>query len=101
MDIQRLIEENPQINITVSGQDLQEYSKSLVKETTEALLQKQEERVFTAVEVEQKFNICPATRWRWDKMGILKGQRIGNRLYYLESDLQKLMNKKREGHSHV
>ena len=92
--IQDLIRDNPRINITLSGEDLHDVITSTVTEAVERMLEKKEERLFTAKEVEDRFDICPATRWRWDKLGILKAQRIGRRIYYRESDIQELLNQK-------
>lgn len=50
---------------------------------------------YTPAEVERKFRISGATRWRWTNIGILKGYRIGNRLYYRKDEVDDLLNKKR------
>lgn len=90
----RLIQDHPNINITVSGQDLLEFGETLVAKASVSLLQKQEDKLKTPAEVEDMLSICPATRWRWDKNGILKGHRIGRRLYYHESEIRDLLKKR-------
>lgn len=97
MDAGKLIQEYPTVNITVTGKDLKDWGESIAIRTAESILQKKEERHFTPKEIEEKFDICPATRWRWDKTGLLKGHRIGRRLYYCESDILELLGKKRRG----
>ena len=94
MDLKRIIQEHPAINLTVSGKDLQEYGASIAKQTADAILQSKDEKILTAAEVEGMFNICPATRWRWSKLGILKERRVGNRVYYPESEVKALLKKK-------
>ncbi len=94
MNIQELVNDNSTINITVSGKDLQEYGQAIAKTTAETILQRNAEKLFTAREVEAMFDICSATRWRWDKIGLLKARRVGNRIYYPESSIQELLKKK-------
>ncbi len=94
MDIHELIENNPGINITVSGKDLQEYGQSIAKQAADAVLQFHDEKLLTAAEVEALFSIVPATRWRWDKIGLLKARRVGPRIYYPESEVRELLNKR-------
>lgn len=98
--ISQLIEENPGINLTIKGQDLQEFKRGLINEITNTVLHGKKDKPISATEVEERFGICAATRWRWDKTGILKGQRVGNRIYYLESDIEELLSKKKEGVGH-
>ena len=95
MNLQNLLDENPSINITVSGKDLQEYGHAIAKQTAEAILLSKGEKILTAAEVEGMFNNCPATRWRWSKLGILKERRVGNRVYYPESEVKELLQTKR------
>ena len=94
MDLNELIQNNPGITISVTGKDLQEYGHTIAKQTAEAVLQAKDEKILTAGEVEAMFNICPATRWRWNKLGILKARRVGNRVYYPEGEVKELLKKK-------
>ena len=94
MNIHELIQNNPGINITVTGKELQEFGKAIVDQAKETILQSQDEKKFTAAEFEEMFDICPATRWRWDKEGIINPIRIKSRIYYLESDIKKLLESK-------
>lgn len=94
MNLHDLLLNNPDVNITVSGKDLLEFGQSIAKQSTEVVLQAQDEKTFSAKDIESKFGICAATRWRWDKLGILKGSKVGNRIYYRESDVKALLEKK-------
>ncbi len=94
MNIQELLNDNSTINITVSGKDLQEYGQEIAKAAAEIILQRNAEKLLTAAEVEAMFDICSATRWRWDKIGLLKAKRMGHRIYYPESSIKELLKKK-------
>jgi len=94
MDINELIQNNPSINLTVTGEDLREYGEGIAKQAAQAVLQGNEDIPRTAKYVEEKFGVCPATRWRWDKLGILKPKRIGGRIFYSDSDIQELLEKR-------
>ncbi len=94
MDIHDIIEEHPSINLTVSGKDLQEYGEIIAKKTVDGIRESNNEKILTAAEVEAMFNICPATRWRWSKLGILKERRVGNRVYYPENEVKALLKTK-------
>lgn len=94
MKLEKIIEENPGINLTVSASDLMEFGQSIVTQTTKTILDNQDEKIYTRDEVIQKFNICSATLWRWDKMGLIQGKKIGNRRYYPESGIKQLMSQK-------
>lgn len=97
MNILNIIKENPGINLTVSSSDLMEFGRSIVTQTTTTILENQNEKVFTRSEVIDKFQVCSATLWRWDKIGLIKSKKIGNRRYYPESEIKRLTN--REGGS--
>ena len=51
----------------------------------------------TPVQVERIFDICPATRWKWEKAGSLpKPLKISGRLYYLKSEVMDFTLKQRK-----
>ena len=52
--------------------------------------------LFARQEVIDKFNICSATLWRWDKLGLLEGKKIGRRLFYPESEIKRVLNLKNQ-----
>ena len=94
MNIQEILEKNPHISLTISAPDLIEFGKTIASQTALIILQNQKEMVFTRETVMQKFGICSATLWRWDKMGLINKKKIGNRVYYLESEIKRLVNTK-------
>ena len=94
MNIQKLISENPGINLTVTAGDLLQFGQSIVTQTAKTILDNQDEKIYTRDEVIQKFNVCSATLWRWDKLGLINGKKIGNRRYYPESEIKRLTGQK-------
>lgn len=47
-----------------------------------------EERTYSRREFAKRMGVSPQTLWRWEKNGLLKGTRIGQQVYYKDSDLK-------------
>jgi len=94
MNIEKLLSENPNINVTVNGNDLQVFGQKIADSTAKTILEKLNERLFTREEILLKFQICSATLWRWEKFELITSKKIGRRKYYPESKLNELMKKK-------
>ncbi len=69
---------------------VQKEFKKLKPEETKA-------KLLTKNEVIELFSISLTTLYRWDKVGLLPIIRIGSRVYYLESDISKIVEKNRFG----
>ena len=85
MNLDTIIKENPNINITVNASDLMEFGKCIASQTAQTILKNHEEKIYTRNEMIEKFGICSATAWRWTKLGLIQGKKIVIRLYYPES----------------
>ena len=94
MNLEKIINENPNINITINAEDLMKFGQNIASLTAQTVLDKHEEKVFTRDEVIEKFNICSATLWRWSKLGLISSKKIGNRRYYPESEIKRLTSLK-------
>lgn len=90
MTLKELIQENPSINLTVNAGDLMEFGQNIANEAAKTILNKHDEKLYTRNEVIEKFQVCSATLWRWDKLGLINGKKIGNRRYYPESEIKRL-----------
>lgn len=90
MNIENLIKENPGINITVNAGQLREFGQSIADRAVKTFIEKKNEKVYTRNEVVEKFKICSATLWRWDKLGLIESKKIGNRVFYPESEIKRL-----------
>jgi len=94
MNVENLIKDNPGINITINAGDLLNFGQSIATQTAKTILEKHDEKVFSRDEVIEKFQICSATLWRWDKLGLIHSKKIGNRRFYSESEIKQLMKEK-------
>jgi hypothetical protein len=92
MELTKIIQEHPEINITVKGSDLLNYGLTIAKETAKEIIDKKEEKLYTRTEIMDKFDVCSTTLWRWDKLGIITSKKIGNRKYYPESQIISLIS---------
>ncbi|MGE0018021.1 MAG: helix-turn-helix transcriptional regulator [Draconibacterium sp.] len=94
MSLQELILNNPGINITVKAGELMEFGQNIADRAVKTVLQKHDEKVYTRNEVIEKFKICSATIWRWQKMNLIESKKIGNRVYFSESEIKRLTSQK-------
>lgn len=94
MNIEDLIKENPGISLTIKSIDLMEFGESIADRTIKTFLQKHNEKIFSRKDVVQKFGICEATLWRWTRLGLIESKKIGNRVFYPESEIKKLIDLK-------
>ncbi len=94
MTIENLIKENPGINVTIRAIELMELVENTADRTVKKYIEKHDEKVYTRNEVIEKFKICSATLWRWDKMNLIESKKIGNRVFYPESEIKRLTSMK-------
>jgi len=94
MNLNDLIKENPTINITINGSDLLQFGQDIANQAARIALNENKEILHTRNEAMTKFDVCAATLWRWDKLGLIKGKKIGHRKYYTESDIKLLLANK-------
>lgn len=52
---------------------------------------KEPDTYLTAKELEKELKISSVTRWEWGKKNILQPRKIGNRTYYLRSEIKELL----------
>jgi len=91
MIIENLIKENPFINLTVNAKDLMNFGEKIADRTAKTILENKEEKIFSRNQVIEKFGICSATLWRWEKMNLIESKKIGNRKFYPESEIKRLL----------
>lgn len=94
MNIENLIKDNPGINLTVKAGELMEFGQQIADRAVKTFLHKHDEKVYNRQQVSDKFGICSTTLWRWDKMGLIESKKIGNRVFYPESEIKRLMSQK-------
>lgn len=83
----------------VGANELREVFRDVVQEFNEQREQQQtalnaekakNERLLTAREVKAMLNVTDATLWRWNKTGYLPAVKIGQRIYYKPTDVERL-----------
>ncbi|WP_280751158.1 MULTISPECIES: helix-turn-helix domain-containing protein [unclassified Parabacteroides] len=90
MSIQELLKTNANVSITINAFEMKEaflaWHRELKEEASPA-----EEILLTAQEAADRIPCDPSTLWRWNKSGYLKSIKVGSKVRYRMSDIQKLM----------
>ena len=68
------------IRLEVSGEDLLAFSKSLIDRAKE--------------QVKELCGVCDATLWHWNRKGYLKAVKVGNKVRYRTSDIQRILGER-------
>jgi predicted DNA-binding transcriptional regulator AlpA len=93
-----ILQQNPElakdITLQVKGSDLLSFANELARQTakqTEARIQAQNkpDQLLTRSEVSEKLTVTLPTLWRWEKTGVLIPIRIGSKVRYRLSDVEK------------
>ena len=83
------------IRLEVSGEDLLAFSKSLIDRAKEELAaqvaEARKERYLTKEQVKELCGVCDATLWHWNRKGYLKTVKVGNKVRYRTSDIQRIL----------
>ncbi len=67
----------------VNADDLKQSIQEIVNESIERYFAaKQEDKFLTISQVAERLNVSKPTLWRWDKEGVLKKVKIGNKVFY-------------------
>ena len=54
------------------------------------------ERMLSKAEVKELFGVCDATLWHWDRKGILKPVKTGNKVLYPEYEVRKALGQRNQ-----
>lgn len=95
MYLHKIIEEAPQINLTITAADLRDFAAQLISETKEQLEQEiaetKGESYLSSEKVMERLEISKTTLWRWKQRGYLVPVRVGGNDRYKLSDIQKIV----------
>jgi hypothetical protein len=94
MILQEFIKENPGINLTVNAGDLLTFGETIADRAIKTYIERKDEKVYSRKEVVKMFGICEASLWRYGKMGLIESKKIGNRVFYPESEIKRLTSQK-------
>lgn len=88
---------NAHVRLEVSGEDLLAFSNDLINrakdELTTIVEEARKERFLSKEEVKQLCGVCDATLWHWGKKNYLKPIKVGNKVRYKMSDVQRIFRK--------
>lgn len=86
------------VRVEMDALDLKDFSEELIRRAKDELGQMVEaakkERMLTKAEVKDLFGVCDATLWHWDKKGILKPVKTGNKVLYPEYEVRKALGRR-------
>lgn len=86
------------IRLEVSGEDLLAFSKSLIDRAKEELAaqvaEARKERYLTKEQVKELCGVCDTTLWHWNRKGYLKAVKVGNKVRYRTSDIQRILGER-------
>lgn len=96
MNITELLNENPNINITIKAEELMQFAEYIITKTrqeiTSTIKEDITERYLTRAEVCEALNVTLMTLYNWNKSGYLQAIKIGKTVKYKETDINKLLN---------
>lgn len=90
------MQDNRNVQIVVNREDLKFMFVEWMQEELNKRTKKQEvylSRTKTAL----MLGVTLSTLWRWDKENYLKPVRVGSKVLYRESDIQKVINQTKKG----
>jgi hypothetical protein len=91
MSIKELIEEHPSISITIKGSDLMAFADYLATKAVNEALEKHKEKLYTRGEAMKLLKVSSSTLWRWQNLKIIKMRKLGQKCYFPQSEIERLM----------
>ena len=86
-DLLSILREAPgSIRLEVSGEDLLAFSTQIAEA--------RKVRFLTKEQVKELCGVCDATLWHWNRKGYLKAVKIGNKIRYRTSDIQRILGER-------
>ena len=95
MLISEILKTGTNVQLVVNALDLRElfleWQAEAQAAAKQAAQQQKEETYLTAKECAERLSVDLSTLWRWDKTGYLPKVKMGKKIFYRLSDIQKLM----------
>ena len=89
--INEILKTGASVQLVVNALDLRELFLEWQAEAQADAQQQAEETYLTAKECAERLSVDLSTLWRWDKTGYLPKVKMGKKIFYRLSDIQKLM----------
>lgn len=94
-DLLSILREAPgSIRLEVSGEDLLAFSSNLINRAKEELATQVAEARKVRFLTKELCGVCDATLWHWNRKGYLKAVKIGNKIRYRTSDIQRILGER-------
>ena len=88
------------VRVEMDAADLKAFSDELIRRAKDELGSMVEaarkERMLSKAEVKELFGVCDATLWHWDRKGILKPVKTGNKVLYPEHEVRKALGQRNQ-----
>ena len=95
-----LSEGKAHVRVEMDAADLKAFSDELIRRAKDELGSMVEaarkERMLSKTEVKELFGVCDATLWHWDRKGILKPVKTGNKVLYPEYEVRKVLGQRNQ-----
>ena len=100
MNVKKILNTGANVQLVINALDLREMFLEWQAEAQAAAKQEAqqqtEETYLTAKECAERLSVDLTTLWRWDKTGYLRKVKIGKKIFYRNSDIERLV----EGANH-
>jgi len=92
MSLYDILNDSPNLNVTINGGQLIEaIDYAITKAKAEFSEESKPERLLNRNETSKKLGVDPSTMYRWNKSGYLTPVRVGARVMYRESDIERIL----------
>lgn len=92
MNIQEILKSNQAIMVVVNPSDLKEFASSIIDELMKNRPDEKAEEYLTRKEAADTLKVDVSTLWRWEKSGYLLSKKIGAKVVYAKSDIEKILS---------
>lgn len=92
MDIKELLNQDADVSLNIKASDLQEFFVKLKSEKQSQAYPENKPKLYTRAQVAELLNVSYPTLWRWVKNGRIERKKIGNRVYFTQAEVSRLVN---------
>lgn len=89
---------NANLKLEVTGEDLLIFSNNLINrakdELSSMMAEARKEKILSKEDVKKLCDVCDATLWHWGKRNYLKPIKVGNKVRYRLTDVQRILGEK-------
>ena len=89
---------NANLKLEVTGEDLLIFSNNLINrakdELSSMMAEARKEKFLSKEDVKKLCDVCDATLWHWGKRNYLKPIKVGNKVRYRLTDVQRILGEK-------